>query len=145
MTTETPFLAGLNIKTLGKKRRSLAQKMANKIAYLKQKNLSQLSEFFRGFIPHELLDASGSEDHSRHRIFSKRNTFWAFFSQVIDADGGCMEVVRKMQAYASLKSLKLPASSTSPYCQARKKLLQSDLMDILKHSSKRLDSMPWVP
>jgi len=55
--TETPFPAGLNIKTLGKKRRSLAQKMANKIAYLKQKNLSQLSEFFRGFIPHELLDA----------------------------------------------------------------------------------------
>lgn len=141
MIKETPFLAGINIKTLGKKRQSLAQKMADKLAFLKQKNLSQLSECFRGFIPQSLLEASRSKDHSRHRIFSKRNTFWAFFSQIIDADGGCMEVVRKMQAYASLKSLKLPASSTSAYCQARKKLKQSDLMDILKHSSKRLDSM----
>ncbi|MGJ8676248.1 MAG: hypothetical protein ACSHX0_01890 [Akkermansiaceae bacterium] len=37
--------------------------------------------------------------------------------------------------------MKLPASSTSAYCQARKKLGQSELMDILKHTSSRLDSM----
>jgi hypothetical protein len=142
MKRETPFLAGLHIKTLGRKRLGTAQKVVGELARLKDKSLSQLSECFRGFIPQKQLRASENKAHSRCRIFSKQNTFWAFFSQVIDADGGCKEVVRKMQAYASLKALKLPASSTSAYCQARKKLEQFELMDILKHTSNRLDSMP---
>jgi len=40
---------------------------------------------------------------SRRRIYSKENTFWAFLSQVFDADGGCKEVIRKLQAFAALK------------------------------------------
>jgi hypothetical protein len=116
MKRETPFLAGFQIKTLGKKRLGTAQKMVGELARLKHKNLSQLSECFRGFIPQKQLRPSENKAHSRYRLFSKQNTFWAFFSQVIDADGGCKEVVRKMQAYASLKALKLPASSTSAYC-----------------------------
>ena len=142
MKTDTPFLAGLHIKTLGKKRVTTAQKMARELSQLRQKTFSQLSECLRGFIPRKPLQAAESKAHSRCRIFSKQNTFWAFFSQVIDADGGCKEVVKKVQAYASLRALKLPASSTSAYCQARKKLEQSDLMDIFKHTAGRLDSMP---
>lgn len=142
MNIKTPFLAGLHLKTLGKKRLGSAQRMVNELARLKQKNLSQLSECFRGFIPNNKLQPSNEKAHSRRRIFSKRNTFWAFFSQVIDSDGGCKEVVRKVQAYASIKALKLPASSSSAYCQARKKLERSDLMDILKHTTDKLNSMP---
>jgi len=142
MKNNTPFFAGFHIKTLGRKRLSTAQKIAEELALLKQKNISQLAECFRGFIPEKLLRPSEIKDHSRCRIFSKANTFWAFFSQVIDADGGCKEVVIKMQAYASVNALTLPASSTSAYCQARKKLEQSELMKILKHTAKRLDSIP---
>ena len=142
MTIRTPFLDGLHLKTLGKKRLSSTQKMTAELSRLKQKNLSQLSECFRGFIPNTKLQPSGEKAHSRRRIFSKQNTFWAFFSQTIDADGGCKEVVRKVQAYASMKALKLPASSSSAYCQARKKLEQAELMDILKHSTKKLNAMP---
>ena len=142
MKSDTPLFTGFHIKTLGKKRLGTTQKMVGKIAKLKEKDLSQLAECFRNFIPHKNLQASDSKAHSRHRIFSKRNTFWAFFSQVIDADGGCMEVIRKMQAYASLKSLQLPASSTSAYCQARNKLKASELMDILKNTSSQLGNMP---
>lgn len=109
---------------------------------LKDKSLSQLSECFRRFIPEDLLRPSAQKHHSRRRIFSKENTFWAFFSQMIDADGGCMEVVRKTQAYAAIRGLKLPASSTSAYCQARAKLKESVLMDIFKHTTKRMDDMP---
>jgi len=116
--------------------------MMRELALLKGKSFSQLAECFRGFIPGNLLHPSRTRAHSRRRIFSKANTFWAFFSQVIDADGGCKEVVRKIQAYASVNALKLPASSTSAYCQARKKLEQSELMKILKHTARRLDAMP---
>jgi len=75
-------------------------------------------------------------------VFSKQNTFWAFCTQVIDADGGCMEVVRKLQSFASLNALKWPASSTSAYCRARSKLRLDELMGIFKHTGKRLDAMP---
>ena len=83
MNITTPFLAGLHLKTLGRKRLGSAQKMEHELARLKQKNLSQLSECFRGFIPNSKLQPSDQKAHSRRRIFSKRNTFWAFFSQVI--------------------------------------------------------------
>ena len=116
--------------------------MMRELALLRQKSFSQLAECFGRFIPKARLRPSVEKAHSRRRVFSKENTFWAFFSQVIDADGGCKEVVRKMQACASVNTLKLPASSTSAYCQARKKLERSELMNILKHTAQRLDAMP---
>ena len=109
---------------------------------LKEKSLSQLGVCFKKFIPQNLLKQSDRKHHSRQRIFSKENTFWAFFSQVVDADGGCMEVVRKTQALAAVCGLKIPASSTSAYCQARSKLEESVLMNIFKHTAKRIDDMP---
>ena len=53
-----------------------------------------------------------------------------------------MEVVRKLQAHCSAHGLALPASSSSAYCQARKKLLVGEMMKILNHTVLRLDSMP---
>lgn len=97
--------------------------------------MSQLSECFREFIPDDLLQPSSSGSLSRRRVFSKENTFWAFLSQTLDADGGCQEVVRKMQAVAALKSLPVPSSSTSAYCTARKKLEESELQVILDHTA----------
>jgi hypothetical protein len=79
---------------------------------------------------------------SRNRLFSKENTFWAFFSQVLDADGGCMEVIRKLQSYASLKGIKIPSSSTASYCTARKRLPEQLLSDILAHTADRLGQLP---
>jgi len=57
---------------------------------------------------------------------------------VLDADGGCQEVVRKVHAYAAMQSKPLPSSSTGAYCQARKKFDFSSLMSIFQHLSQRL-------
>ncbi|MFT5609476.1 MAG: hypothetical protein ACI9PZ_003295, partial [Parvicella sp.] len=53
-------------------------------------------------VPTAALIRSTSGTMSRNRIFSKENTFWAFFSQILDAVGGCQEVVRKLQAVAAI-------------------------------------------
>jgi hypothetical protein len=142
MKNSTPYFDGFHLQTLGRKRLTEEQKMARELAALRQKSFAQLAECFRRFIPERLLRPSTEQAHSRRRIFSKANTFWAFFSQILDVDGGCLEVVRKIQAYASASGLRLPASSSSAYCQARSKLERSELMDILKHTAKRLDAMP---
>ncbi len=141
-TYTTPLLPGILLKTLRRKPRSEKQKFIDNIAILRKKSFKQIGEVFEKFIPRALLKQESSGAMSRIRIFSKENTFWAFFSQVLDSDGGCMEVIRKLQAYASIKGIKVPSSSTASYCTARKKLDEKMLSDILVHTAKRLELMP---
>ena len=116
------ILPGFYLQRRGRKPLTVQQKFSKKIALLKQKSFKQIGELFENFIPRRLLKPEQSGAMSRRRLFSKENTFWAFFSQVLDADGGCKEVIRKLQSYASIKGVKIPSSSTASYCTARKKL-----------------------
>lgn len=138
MKNNTLFLPGFHFATLRKKPRSASQKFADEIARIKRHSISQLGECFGSFIPTKELDNTSKGAFSRRRLFSKTNTFWAFFSQVLDADGGCREAIRKVQALAASRSLKMPSSSTSAYCQARAKLPKSTLRNILDFTSEKL-------
>jgi len=119
-----------------RKARTAQQVLADEVQRLKQKSFSQLGECLGKFIPKRYLNPALSGSLSRRRIYSKENTFWSFLSQVLDADGGCKEVVRKLQAFAALKVGKLPSSSTAAYCKARQKLEQSTLESILTHTAE---------
>ena len=130
------------MRTLRRKPRSEQQKLAEEMTLLKQKSFKQIGEVFEKFIPHSLLKPELDGAMSRRRLFSKENTFWAFFSQVVDADGGCKEVIRKLQSYASIKGVKVPSSSTASYCAVRKKLDEQMLSDIFEHTAERLEEMP---
>jgi hypothetical protein len=133
---------GFHLQTLRRKPRSPQQKLAEKLALVQQKSFKQIGEIFEKFIPRTLLKPEKDGAMSRRRLFSKENTFWAFLSQVLDADGGCKEVVRKLQAYASLKGVTFPSSSTASYCTARKKLDIETLADILDHTAGRKETLP---
>lgn len=134
----TLYLPGFHLATLRRKPRLARQIMAQKAAELRQKTFSQLGYCFKRFIPSQSLKPAESGKLSRQRVYSKENIFWAFFSQVLDSDGGCQEAVRKLQAFAASRSKSLPSSSTSAYCQARKKLCLTTLQEILQHTSKKL-------
>lgn len=138
MQNTTLLFPDFHLQTLRRTPRSASQKLADEIAKLKQKSFSQLGECFRNFIPNQYLRPSESGALSRRRFFSKENTFWAFFSQVLGDDGGCQEVIRKLQAFAAIKSKSLPSSSTAAYCQARSKLELSGLETMLQHTASRL-------
>lgn len=138
MQNTTPFFPRFHLQTLRKTPRSACQILVEKAQQLKQKSFSQLSECFGEFIPRQHLQPAASGVQSRRQIFSKENTFWAFFSQVLDADGGCKEAVRKLQAFAAMNERSLPSSSTAAYCQARKNLDQSSLEAILQKTSAQL-------
>ncbi len=126
---------GFHLQTLRRKPRSPQQKLAGELALIQQKSFKQIGEVFEKFIPRQLLKPEKEGAMSRRRLFSKENTFWAFFSQVLDADGGCKEVIRKLQSYASLKGVKFPSSSTSSFCTARKKLDIQTLAEIFHHTA----------
>jgi len=138
MKNSNLFLPGFHLSTLRRKPRSEQQKFTDKLADIRRKSISQLTNCFTGFIPDQTLRPHQAGAQSRRRLFSKENTFWGFFSQILDADGGCAEVVRKFHAFAASRSMTLPSSSTSAYCQARLKLEESDLETVLAHTSKQL-------
>jgi hypothetical protein len=135
MKNSQPMFPGFHLQTLRRKPRSEQQKLAEKLALLQQKSFKQIGEVFEKFIPRQLLKPAKEGAMSRRRLFSKENTFWAFFSQVLDADGGCKEVIRKLQSYASLKGVRTPSSSTSSYCSARKKLDIQTLAEVFDHTA----------
>ena len=132
MRKPMPLLPGFHQRVMRRKPRSVQQKFAEKMSLLKQKSFKQIGELFEDFVPRTLLKPERNGAMSRRRLFSKENTFWAFFSQVLDADGGCKEVIRKLQSYASVKGVKVPSSSTASYCAARKKLDKRTLSGIFK-------------
>jgi hypothetical protein len=142
MKNTTPMFPEFHLQTLRRKPQSAQQKLAKEMALLRQKSFKQIGEFFENFIPRSLLKPEQTGTMSRRRLFSKENTFWAFFSQILDADGGCKEVIRKLQAYASIKGVQIPSSSTASYCTARKKLDEGMLSDILEHTSEQLEKLP---
>ena len=132
------YLPGFHLATLRRRPRSASQKLADQLVEIRRKSISQLAKCFTDFIPAQTLQPHQSGAQSRRRLFSKENTFWGFFSQILNADGGCSEVVRQFHAFAASRSMTLPSSSTSAYCQARFKLEESDLESIQAHTSKQL-------
>ncbi len=141
LTNPTLMLPGFFLPLRGRKCRSAQQVLAEKIASLKRKSFKQIGEIFGRFIPGEHLKPEPSGVMSRRSIYSKENTFWAFLGQVLDADGGCKEVVRKLQSYVSLKGVKVPSSSTASYCTARKNLDEQTLSDIFQYTAVRGDKL----
>ena len=134
----TPYLPGLHLPKTRGKARSAKEQLAAELDRAKQKSFSQLGACFGRFIPGYLLRPSDSGALSRRRLFSKENTFWSFFCQVLDTDGGCKEVVRKLQVAAVEKGHPLPSSSTAAYCKARQRLELSTLESIHQHLSDQL-------
>ena len=136
MKTTALFSMRFHIQTLSKKRRTTGQRLAGEIADARARNLEQLSACFSEIIPERLLEQNANGKHSRSRIFTKQTTFWAFLSQVIDADGGCAEVVSKLRAFAVLKCPFTISPSTGAYCTARKNLEKSELDEVFDHTTK---------
>ena len=139
MKKPTPMFPEFHLQTLRRKRRSPQQKLADHLAKIEAKNLFELEHYLGGFIPSKKLTPASQGHHSRQRTFTAKNCFWGFMSQVFSTDGGCREVLRHVQAAASLKGQPLPSSSTAAYCKARQKLSLEGLHDILAHTTSTLD------
>jgi len=141
MKNTTQLLPGFHLETLRRKPRSTQQKLADELAILKKKSFAQLGEAFGDFIPETLLAPRASGGHSRRRLYSKSNTFWAFMGQMFSEDGSCQEVVQKLKAYAALRGLDLPSSNTASYCNARSKFPTEELQAIHEHVATSMEQL----
>lgn len=138
MKNKTLFLPGFHLSTLRRKPRSTREILAEQLQQIRGKTISQLQDYFQSFIAASALQTATSGSCSRQRLFSKANTFWGFFIQILNADSGCQEVVRQFQAFAASKGAPIPSSSTAAYCKARQRFPQTSLEQILSQTSEAL-------
>ena len=80
MQNSSLYLPGFHLATLRRKPRSCAQKLADEKSRIRQHSISQLGDCFGHFIPAKALENGSEGAFSRRGLFSKENTFWAFFS-----------------------------------------------------------------
>jgi len=128
--TNQPFLPGYNHILCGKPPKSALAQLNEKLAGLRQSSLSELSDLFGKLVPARYLQRKDEKVNSRERLYSQNVTFWAFLFQSLNPMGSCLEAVRKVQSYCSLRALPVPSSSTAGYCAARKRLAMDDLAGI---------------
>lgn len=81
-----------------------------------------------GFLPESLLKTNLSGENSRERIFTKANTFFAFFGQILNEDKSCQGAVHRIREQAQDQGFKLlPSANTASYATARGRLEDSEL------------------
>jgi hypothetical protein len=143
-----------HIATLRRRPRSAQQKLREELIALQTKCFDHLEDMLEGFLPTDALKSPDSGAGSRDRVYTKRNTFFAFMQQSWSEDGSCQEAVHRILEQADAQGMKkLPSSSTSAYVQARKRLEVEELRHILYQGAGAMELVrakaspherPWV-
>jgi hypothetical protein len=92
--------------------------------------LHQFELLFSPWIARWRLAQQDDGDHSRHRRWNLRLTFWTFLWQVAQAGASCREAIRQAQALCRTQAQRLPPDENCPYCEARAKLPLERLQQI---------------
>lgn len=131
----TPLFPGWHLPTLRRKPKTDIQKHLENERLNQTRSITDLSNILSRYIPKSSFDDKFKKG-TRKRLFSLENTFWGFFYQLLNPDGGCQSVVNQLRASLLIRSKTLPSNSTSAYCQARKKLPIELLKSIFKVTSE---------
>ncbi|MCC5846433.1 MAG: hypothetical protein JJU05_19455, partial [Verrucomicrobia bacterium] len=126
----TPFFPGFHISTLSRKRRSQQQILKENRERMRQGSFHQLGRMLQGFLPDTLLATNEAGENSRERIFTKANTFFAFFGQILNEDKSCQGAVHRIREQAQAQEAEhLPSANTASYTTARGRLKDEELSD----------------
>lgn len=131
----TPLFPGWHLPTLRKKPKTEIQKYLDNERLIQTRSITDLSNILSRYIPKSSFDDKFKKG-TRKRLFSLENTFWGFFYQLLNPDGGCQSVVNQLRASLLIRDKALPSNSTSAYCQARKKLPVELLKSIFQITSE---------
>ncbi len=123
MQQKTPLFRGFHRKLFGRPPVSKNAELQRGLEQADKLCLRQLGALLGGLLPDALVNFKAEQgDNSRKRIYTVMVTFWAFLSQVLDADGCCVRAVSRVQALFSLRKLPAPDEDTGAYCRARARL-----------------------
>jgi hypothetical protein len=112
---------------------------------LRQTTLAQLSAQLAGLIPVHLLSSAEEGPNSRDRLYTLRLTCECFFWQMLKPRTSCREVVRQVQAQACLQGWGRVDEEASAYIQARQRLPQECLEQVLAATARAAEQRVSAP
>lgn len=113
--------------------RSRFAAFGRRVERVRQQSLTHLELLFVQLIPPWLLAQADEGANSRDRVYSVRQTFWGFLSQVLNPSCPCREIVRQIQALFCLDDRGSVDEGTGGYCQARRRL-PLDTLQRIRHA-----------
>jgi hypothetical protein len=117
-------------------RRRLAALGRRSVRSLRQLTLHQLDQHLAGLLPAHLLSQADEGPFSRARIYTLRLTLECFLWQMLTPNTACREVVRQVQALFGLHDQGPVDEATSAYIQARQKLSEERLRELLSATAQ---------
>jgi hypothetical protein len=104
-----------------------------------------LSAQLAGLIPVHLLSSAEEGPNSRDRLYTLRLTCECFFWQMLKPRTSCREVVRQVQAQARLQGWGRVDEEASAYIQARQRLPQECLEQVLAATARAAEQRVSAP
>jgi len=143
MPATTRFFPGFHRQLYGRKPVGKRKELQRKAREADVLCLTQLHTLFEDVLPSWLATFKTMRGtNSRHSIYTPLVTFWAFLSQVLDADGSCRRAVTRVQTLCSALGLALPKEDTGAYCIARARLPMRVLLKVFYFIVERLTALP---
>jgi hypothetical protein len=93
----TPLFPGWHLPTLRKKPKTALQKIIENNKLIQRQSITHLNVLLSQYIPRNIFKNISQNAFTRQRIFSLENTFWEFFFQILNPDGGCQSVVNQLR------------------------------------------------
>ena len=128
---DTPYLPAFRARLAALGRRSMQ--------CLRQATLAQLGQNLGQLIPAHLLAGADAGPNSRARAFPLRLTCECFIWQLLNPGTSCREVVRHVQALCRLGGRAPVDAGTSAYVQARQRLPEERLEQIMQATAEAAD------
>ncbi len=134
MMSKSSFLPDFHKSGLGRKPLATAHRLARQVRRLDALCLDHLELLLGQFLPGWVCRFKTSAGaNSRRRTFTPVLTFWAFLSQVLDADSSCRRALSRVQALCVARGLAPVSDCTAAYCKARARLSARMLVGVLRH------------
>ena len=138
MTKKQPFLTGFPTTICGRARRRLQDVIAARRKALAESSIATYALQFSHVLPAAFLHALSSSERLRH--YCNVTVFWAWLSQILEANASCSKAVSLVQAWCDDAGLPRPSSDTGVYCRARGRVKIGFLRAIRRRVNAHLEA-----
>ena len=129
-------MTGFPTALFGSKKRSIQDNIRANRLKLADSGLSDLALLFKSFLPSDFLNKVTF--NKRDRVYSETVVFWAWLAQVLLFNASCSKAVSLVRSWCVANGKDVPSAETGAYCQARKRMRLSFVLNIF---SKILEVM----
>lgn len=138
MTSNQPFLTGFPTQICGRIRRNLQYSIAARRKQLAESSISTYALQFSHILPAGFMDEASLSQRVRH--YCNIVVFWAWLSQILEANASLSKAVALVQSWCEEAGLPRPCGDTGGYSKGRSRLKIGFLQSVGAKVNAHLDA-----